>query len=432
MTKVAAIASVALPAFRTLAREEKIERSVSVALVGYGQRGEELLYALTHVPGVRIAAVADVWPWRRELAQNRMRSLRLQLRVYETLDNLLVAEGDAVDAVIVATPDWQHANHVTACLRAGKHVYCEGELADTAGKARDLVRLARETKLLVQGGHQRRSNPRYIHAFERVCRDGQALGRVTHAYAQWHRGIAPLRTVPQRFALPSQDLDRHGYANMTQFLNWEWFRRYGLGGVASLAGQKLDLMRWFWQVEPVSVTAVGGSDYYGHETPDSLMALFTFKLPSGELRRGYVQVLNSTSRGGEYELFNGKESSLLGSELLDSGVIVSVNPTIEPPRYVREELKDVMRRGYLQAFVDVPVKEYYARGYSPIFLAMTDILDKPSVQPHLENFVAAIRGEATLSDPIGQACANLIAVEGALRSMRERCPVDFTPQDFTV
>ncbi len=314
MAKEAAIASVALPVFRTLAREEKIEHSVSVALVGYGQRGEELLCALTHIPGVRIAAVADIWPWRREQALNRMRALRLPLRAYETLDNLLVAESDAVDAVIVATPDWQHANHVTAGLRAGKHVYCEGELADSVGKARDLVRFARETKLLVQGGHQRRSNPRYVHAFETVGQKVKALGRVTHAYAQWHRSMSPFYAVPQRLSISTRVLEANGYASMEQFLNWEWFRRYSEGPVASLAGQKIDLLRWFWRAEPVSVSAVGGNDCYGRENEDAQMALFTFVNADGEPVRAYVQVLNTVSLGGSFEQFMGENAVLTMSE----------------------------------------------------------------------------------------------------------------------
>ena len=42
----------------------------------------------------------------------------------------------AADAVIVATPDWVHAEQTNACLRAGKHVYSEKPLAHTVHEAR--------------------------------------------------------------------------------------------------------------------------------------------------------------------------------------------------------------------------------------------------------------------------------------------------------
>ena len=32
--------------------------------------------------------------------------------------------------------------------------------------------------------------------------------------------------------MSTADLQRHGYENMEQLLNWEWFNRFGLGDVA--------------------------------------------------------------------------------------------------------------------------------------------------------------------------------------------------------
>ena len=41
-----------------------------------------------------------------------------------------------LDAVIVATPDWMHAEHTIACLKAGKHVLRK-EMANTTQSAGD-------------------------------------------------------------------------------------------------------------------------------------------------------------------------------------------------------------------------------------------------------------------------------------------------------
>lgn len=431
--------AVPLPTFQTLAREARVDNSVSFALVGYGRRGEEILDALARVPGAHVAAVADIWPWRREVAQGRMRALKRPVRAYETLEELLSAEGDKVDAVIVATPDWQHANHVSACLKEGKHVFCEGELAENLRKAREVVLLARKRGLLVQGGHQRRSNPRYIHAFERVCGEGGALGRITHAYAQWHRGVEPLRRIAQRRDLPAEKLDALGYPNMAEFLNWEWNSKYSLGLVASLAGQKIDLMRWLWRVEPVSVSALAGADGLGRQTPDSLMALFTFELPHGERVHGYIQILSQCSRGGSYEQFMGEHAALTIAEVDACGNAVQPeedkllgvkelraavwDPNIKAGRILpRREPPELAQKK--EVVVDSRVSPLAPGWPLPIRL------NKPPLQPHLENFVAAIRGEFQLSDPAERAYANLVAVEGALRSAAAREPVDFSARDF--
>lgn len=46
------------------------------------------------------------------------------------------------------------------------------------------------------------------------------------------------------------------------------------------------------------------------------------------------------------------------------------------------------------------------------------------IQPHLENFISAIRDGARLRDPIEQATKNLVALEAAVQSAKERRTID--------
>jgi predicted dehydrogenase len=86
---------------------------------------------------------------------------------YEDYREMLDKEKE-LDAVIIATPDFWHAPHTVDCLEAGKHVYCEKEMSNTLEGARRMVAAARETGKLLQIGHQRRSNPRYLHCYEKL------------------------------------------------------------------------------------------------------------------------------------------------------------------------------------------------------------------------------------------------------------------------
>jgi len=427
----------ALPIFKNLAPNERIEKSISVALVGYGRQGELIIDTLPRIPGIHIAAIADIWPWRRELAKNRLRALRLSPNLYETLDEMLDAEGDKIDAVIVATPDWQHFNHVSACLKTNKHVYCDGEISVNSAKALELVKLAGEKKLRVQCGHQRRSNPSYVYVFDKLNHEHKIPGTVTHAYTQWHRGVMPLIHVPSRLAMATADLQRHGYENMEQLLNWEWFNRFGLGDVAYRTGQKLDLLRWFWNAEPCSVTAIGGNDYYNREAPDCLMSIFTFKLPTGEIRRGYVQVLSTNSFGGDVEIFGANKSILKISEvpikfqLICGYSIGSYSDDLEVNARVMALIKDGM--------LLTPKKALRREIATKISLeARDDSVEKELLLPFqpttyailslLENFISAIRDGTKLRDPIEQASKNLIALEAAVQSARERRTIDLAVQ----
>jgi len=110
-------------------------------------------------------------------------------------------------------------------------------------------------------------------------------------------------------------------------------------------------------------------------------------------------------------MLNAEAKKTVWMPLVDKGLIL---PLRLPP-----ELEDDAR-----PVVDLRVTKNAPGWPLPVELTL------PAVQPHLENFVAAIRGAQRLSDPIGQSYANLVGIEGALRSARERRTIDFQPQDF--
>ncbi len=59
-----------------------------------------------------------------------------------------------VDAVVIGTPDHQHAIISVAALRHGKHVYCEKPLTRTVKEARIVAQAAQETRRVTQMGNQ--------------------------------------------------------------------------------------------------------------------------------------------------------------------------------------------------------------------------------------------------------------------------------------
>ena len=58
----------------------------------------------------------------------------------------MLAKQKDLDAVLVATPDHNHATVASAAMRAGKHVYVQKPLTYSVYEARLLARLARETE----------------------------------------------------------------------------------------------------------------------------------------------------------------------------------------------------------------------------------------------------------------------------------------------
>ena len=109
----------------------------------------ENIVALCDVDEAYAAPVFDRYPRAR-----RYRDFRVMLD-----------EGNAIDAVLIATPDHTHADITIAAMQAGKHVYCEKPLSNTFAEARRMKEVARETGVITQMGNQGRSGA----GARRVC-----------------------------------------------------------------------------------------------------------------------------------------------------------------------------------------------------------------------------------------------------------------------
>ncbi len=436
--KTTAAAAAVLPTFNILSAESNTigpkDDQVNVAVVGYGAEGEILTDDVIQIPGVRVRAVCDIWEYRRKMARGRLRSLGHDVTVYEDYQDMLSKEDKNIDCVIVATPDWMHAEITNACLRAGKHVYCEKEMSNSLEKAKSMVVTQRETGKLLQIGHQRRSNPRYMHAINRVIRESKMLGRVTHAYGQWNRSVAPFLTVRDRLNIPTATLQKYGYENMEQFLNWRWFAKYGGGPMVDLGSHQIDLFFWAWDCCPISVTAIGGNDYFNRQMNDNVMAIYEFKTHEGLINRAYYQVLTTSSRGGFYEQFMGENGAMTISEIAARGNAVQRENRAEVPAWdifaknglVLQTKTPVKAAVTSNVAVDVRVTAEAAGWPLPV-----DLL-KPAHMPHLENFFAAVRHGEKLNCPVDLAYESAVAVLAANRSVAERKTIYFKPEEFKV
>src|SRR4051812_23405461 len=175
---------------------------VRVALIGAGAQGQVLLDASFQIPNVRFVAVCDIWT---EYNQRRVTRLMTDSghpnHAYVDYKELLDKEKNNLDAVIVATPDFWHAEHSIAAMKAGLNVYCEKEMSNNLADARRMVQTSRETGKLLQIGHQRRSNPRYRFCYQKLINETKMLGRVTVANGQWNRARREFVTMPDRYAM---------------------------------------------------------------------------------------------------------------------------------------------------------------------------------------------------------------------------------------
>src|SRR5205814_7080143 len=107
--------------------------------------------------------VCDLWSRNRERGSELVRQLGgTAPRVFNRLEDMLAWE--RLDAVIIATSDHAHAQHLTQALAARKHVYCEKPFANVLEEANTAIDAYRRSEKVVTLGTQRRSDPHYLAA----------------------------------------------------------------------------------------------------------------------------------------------------------------------------------------------------------------------------------------------------------------------------
>src|SRR5690349_4440785 len=142
---------------------------VSVGLIGSGGRGSYDASIVNADPRARVTALCDLFDDRIETATQKVKAVGP--RVYKDFEKLLAAPD--IDAVVIATPPFEHPRMLEAAVEARKHIYCEKPAGvDIAGVKRVIAAGRKaDPKKNLSFGFQQRYGPVYLEAFKRL-RDG--------------------------------------------------------------------------------------------------------------------------------------------------------------------------------------------------------------------------------------------------------------------
>jgi predicted dehydrogenase len=409
---------------------------INVALLGAGAQGQILTDAMLRIPGLRFRAVCDIWTeYNQRRVVNSLKRFKHEANAYEDYREMLDKEKE-LDAVLIATPDFWHAQHTIDCLKAGKHVYCEKEMANTLEGARNMVAAARETGKLLQIGHQRRSNPRYVHCYDKLLSEAKLLGRIVTVNGQWNRAVAPDLGAPDRYAIPEARLKQYGFKDMHQFRNWRWYKGKGGGPIVDLGSHQIDIYSWFLDANPSRVMASGGLLYHDpqtHEWYDTVMVVYDYDTPLGPAK-AYYQTQTTNGSQGYFENFMGDQGTLLisESEMSYAGMVYrdpnapAWDTWIQKGYVTAPKLQETKLKGDSGAIADV------RESVSPDQHTVPVVLRDPYHQPHLQNFFDAVRGKAKLNCPSEVAYETAVAVLKVNESIEARSPLSFKPDDFKI
>jgi predicted dehydrogenase len=120
---------------------------VRVGVIGYGYWGPNLVRNFAEISGAEVAAVSDLRPERLEKVKSRFPAVHTTTDYHDLLDDR------TIDAIAIVTPVSTHFELGRQALAAGKHVFLEKPLAETAAQAAWLVEEARHRHKILMVDH---------------------------------------------------------------------------------------------------------------------------------------------------------------------------------------------------------------------------------------------------------------------------------------
>ena len=139
----------------------KSAKDIGIGIIGVGVMGRgHALYLSDYVKGGKVVAIYDTnLATAQNVAKEVFKKTKVLPKVYKDLSMIL--DDQLVKAVIIASPDHLHANHLEKAILAGKDVLCEKPLASKEKDARKVAKLARNSKSIVGIGFMRRFDRPY-------------------------------------------------------------------------------------------------------------------------------------------------------------------------------------------------------------------------------------------------------------------------------
>jgi len=233
------------------------KKTVKIGVIGVGNMGSHHVKYMHEVPNAKLTAIADRNPEKLEAAKSAAANGD-ELELFdEGMD--LVRKAD-VDAILIATPHYDHPPLTLEAFKRGLHVLCEKPVAVTAAAA-DKVNKAYDkmkNKPVWGAMFQQRTNPVW-QKVKTIIEDGEIgeIKRVNWIITSWFRSQAYYDSGGWRATWAGE----------------------GGGVLINQCPHNLDLIQWFVGM-PNKVTAnVGIGKFHKIEVEDDVTALLVY--PNG-------------------------------------------------------------------------------------------------------------------------------------------------------
>ncbi len=244
---------------------------INVAMIGCGGRARGNLKGVMQHDDAQVIAVADPAEESDSTGLRIYRSVNGRMPFKSEIEGfysqktpnhgcseyedfrVMLEKHPEIDAVVISTPDHQHAHGAVHSMRAGKHCYCEKPLTHNIREARLVAQVAKETGVATQLGNQGHSRDTMAQTIELV-RSG-AIGPIKEV----HSWVSTRRWNPDLMAPPTekQPIPKGlnwdlwvGPRQMRPFhsayvpVHWRDFWEFGCGALGDFGCHDLDSPTW--------------------------------------------------------------------------------------------------------------------------------------------------------------------------------------------
>jgi predicted dehydrogenase len=275
-------------------RGTQANSKVTFGLIGAGNRGSYDASIVNADPRARVTALCDLFDDRIEAGTQKIKAVNP--KIYKDYEKLLASD---LDAVIIATPPFEHPRMLEAAIQARKHVYCEKPMGVDVEGCQRVIAAGRKADpgKCVSTGYQQRYGPVYLEAYKRI-QEGQ-IGELVNARGYWIGGD-PFKRVP------------YDDPKIEKLRNWFCYRDFSGDFIVEQDCHNFDVLHWFLGNRPTRVVGYGGRKV--RTTMDLMDHLsLCFEFPGGLHVNYEANQLSPPGFGRVGEEFTGTKGGIMTS-----------------------------------------------------------------------------------------------------------------------
>lgn len=217
-------------------------KQVKIGLAGCGFYGRGLMRFFGRMPEYNVVAVSDPYKYLydegvagfAEGTVGRQNIAAGKIPEYYSSAEELIEKAD-IEAVLLATPNYQHTDQSIQAMEKGLALYVEKPVACTVDECRKIAEVQKETGAKLMVGMQQRYSEKSRQT-KKIIDDG-IIGKPV---LLWYREF-------RKPFLPGAD-------------NWRLSNKNSGGSIVEKNVHQLDIFNWYTGAVPVAVMAMGGSN----------------------------------------------------------------------------------------------------------------------------------------------------------------------------